>query len=144
MIFRVSFVSFVFFVLSCPDMEAAMALSHEVLGGAIEVHRFLGPGLLESVYEAALCRELSLRGMRFSRQQKLPVAYKDELLDCELKIDPIVEGRLVVEVKAVEKILPIHRAQLLTYLRLYGLPVGLLINFDVTVLRDGIRPVLNG
>ena len=127
-----------------PAMEAAMVLSHEVIGAAIEVHRILGPGLLESVYEGALCRELSLRGMRFGRQQKLPVLYKGELLDCELKIDLIIEGGLIVEVKVVEKILPIHRAQLLTYLRVYGVPVGLLINFDVTVLRDGIRRVLNG
>ena len=91
-----------------------------------------------------MCRELSLRGIRFVRQQRLPVIYKGEVLDCELKLDLVVDGGLIVEVKAVEKILPIHRAQLLTYLRVYGVPVGLLINFDVTVLRDGIRRVLNG
>ena len=80
-----------------------MALSHEVLGAAIEVHKFLGPGLLESVYEAALCRELSLSGIRFVRQQRLPVIYKGESLDCELKLDLMVEGGLIVEVKAVER-----------------------------------------
>ena len=124
--------------------SSALALSHDVIGAAIEVHRWLGPGLLESVYEAALCRELTLRQIHCTRQKRLPVFYKGESLACDLKIDMIVEGVLIVEVKAVEKIMPVHKAQLLTYLRLQNLRVGLLINFNVEVLRDGVRRVLNG
>jgi GxxExxY protein len=127
------------------DTKAStLALSHGIIGAAIEVHRLLGPGLLESVYEAALCRELSLRNMLFERQVPLPVKYKGEILDCAVKMDLVVERSVIVEVKAVEKVIPIHRAQLLTYLRLQRLWLGLLINFHVEVLRDGIRRVLNG
>jgi GxxExxY protein len=122
----------------------ALALSHQVVGAAIEVHRLLGPGLLESVYEAALCKELTLRGVRCARQNSLPVIYKGQLLDCELRLDLLVEGALIVEVKSVDRILSIHKAQLLTYLRLQNLCVGLLINFNVQLVRDGIRRVLNG
>jgi GxxExxY protein len=122
----------------------ALALSHEVIGAAIEVHRVLGPGLLESIYEAALCRELSLRNIRYVRQKRLPVIYKEQLLDCELRLDLLVEDAIIVEVKALEKLMPIHRIQLLSYLRLHGVWLGLVINFDVEVLRDGLRRVLNG
>jgi GxxExxY protein len=126
------------------DKNAALVLSHEIIGAAIEVHRWLGPGLLESVYEAALCKELSLRNVQFRRQQRIPVVYKGEMLQCDLKLDLLIEGRVIVEIKAVEKILPIHKSQLLSYLRLKDARVGLLINFDVEVLREGIRRVLNG
>jgi GxxExxY protein len=123
---------------------SALAVSHEIIGAAIEVHRFLGPGLLESVYEGALCKELSLRNIAFERQTALPVKYKGGLLDCLVKLDLLVESAVIVEVKAVDKIIPVHRAQLLTYLRLQNLWLGLLINFNVEVLRDGVRRVLNG
>jgi len=132
-------------MLSSDNTKAlALDLSHEVIGAAIEVHRWVGPGLLESVYEAALCRELILRKIQVTRQQKLPVSYKGQSLDCHLRLDLLVEGILIVEVKSLERILPIHKAQLLTYLRLQELGVGLLINFNVVLLRDGIRRVLNG
>jgi GxxExxY protein len=103
------------------------------------VHRALGPGLLEPAYQACLCRELELRNLRFRQQVELPVIYKDVKLDCGYRIDLIVEEKVVVELKAVEGILPVHQAQILTYLRLSGLRVGLLINFNVPVLKDGIR-----
>lgn len=121
-----------------------LALSHEIIGAAIEVHRYLGPGLLESVYEAALCKELRLRGMRVERQTSVPVTYKNEVLDCCLKVDLLVNHDIIVEVKSVEKLLPVHRSQLLTYLRLHSLWLGLLINFHCELLRDGVRRVLNG
>lgn len=119
-------------------------MSHQVIGAAIEVHRCLGPGLLESVYEASLSRELSLRKITYARQTRVPVSYKGQLLDCEFRLDLLVGDAIVVEVKALERTLAIHRAQLLSYLRLRGLWLGLLLNFNVEVLRDGIRRVLNG
>jgi GxxExxY protein len=122
----------------------SLALSHQVIGAAIDVHRVLGPGLVESVYEEALCRELSLRSIQFVRQQTLPVFYKGQILDCEFRLDVLVARSVVVEVKAVEKITPIHRAQLLSYLKLQSVWLGLLLNFNVEVLRDGICRVLNG
>jgi GxxExxY protein len=121
-----------------------LALSHEIIGAAIEVHRWLGPGLLESVYEAALCNELRLRGMSVERQVSLPVTYKGEVLDCCLKLDLVVNNKIIVEVKSVDKLLSVHKSQLLTYLRLQGLWLGLLINFHCELLRDGVRRVLNG
>jgi GxxExxY protein len=127
-----------------PPKRIALELSYHVIGAAIEVHRVLGPGLLESVYEAALCNELSARKIAFVRQKRLPVKYKGRLLDCKLRLDLLVEKSIVVEVKALEKLLPIHKAQLLSYLRLEKLWLGLVINFNVEVLRDGIRRVLNG
>jgi GxxExxY protein len=119
-------------------------LSHEIIGAAIEVHRWLGPGLLESVYEAAVCKELRLRGMMIDRQVNVPVTYKGEVLDCSLKLDLVVNNKIIVEVKSVEKILTVHKSQLLTYLRLHNLWLGLLINFHCELLRDGVRRVLNG
>ncbi len=109
-----------------------------IIGGAIEVHRQLGPGLLESAYEECLCYELRLRELQFRRQVDLPVFYKGLRLDCGYKIDLIVEDEVVLELKAVEKLLPIHEAQLLTYLRLANKRVGLLINFNVPLLSQGI------
>jgi GxxExxY protein len=114
-------------------------LTYETIGAAIEVHRALGPGLLESVYHACLCRELSLRGIRFQTEMALPIQYKGIQLDCGYRIDLLVAELVVVEIKTVEAIAPVHDAQLLTYLRLGGWKVGLLINFNVAVLRQGIH-----
>ena len=114
-------------------------VTETIIGAAIEVHRALGPGLLESTYEECLCRELSLRGVPFERQRSLPVEYKGLRLDCGYRLDLLVADTVVVEIKAVESLLPIHEAQLLTYLRLGGWKVGLLINFNVAILRQGIR-----
>lgn len=119
-------------------------LSKEIIGAAIDVHRVLGPGLLESVYEACLGHELSLRGIAYARQVPLPVVYKGVQLDCGYRLDLLVGDLIVVEIKAVEKIAPIHDAQLLTYLRLKGLWLGLLINFNVPVLKQGIKRLVNG
>ena len=109
-----------------------------IIGAAIEVHRALGPGLLESAYEECLCHELHLRGLAFRRQVDLPVPYKGLKLDCGYKIDVVVDSTVILELKCVEKILPIHEAQLLTYLKLSGKHVGLLINFNVPLLPQGI------
>lgn len=110
-----------------------------IIGACIEIHRSLGPGLLESAYEECLCYELSQRGLNFLRQVPLPVTYKEVKLDCGYRIDLLVEDEVVLELKAVESLLPIHEAQLLTYLKLLGKPVGLLINFHVPVLKGGIK-----
>ena len=124
--------------------SSALALSHQIIGAAIEVHRLIGPGLLESVYESALCKELRLKGLTVDRQVSVPVNYKGEILDCHVKLDLLVGGTVIVEVKAVEGLIYVHKAQLLTYLRLQNLWLGLLINFNVEVLRNGVRRVLNG
>ena len=113
--------------------------SRRVIGCAIEVHRTLGPGLIESVYEECLCQELALAGIGFVRQQKLPVVYKGHCLDCDLRMDVVVEQSLVLEIKSVRVLHPVHEAQLHTYLKLSGLRVGLLMNFNVVRLVDGIR-----
>ncbi len=116
----------------------------EIIGAAMAVHRELGPGLLESTYEACLFYELEQRGLRVEKQRKLPVCYRGVQLDCGYRIDLLVENSVIVELKAVEKLEPIHEAQLLSYLKLSGIKVGLLINFNVEVLKDGIkRRVLN-
>jgi GxxExxY protein len=109
-----------------------------IIGAAIEVHRHLGPGLMESAYEECLCHELHLRGLTFERQVDLPVSYKGLQLDCGYKMDVVVDQEVVLELKCVEKILPVHEAQLLTYLKLSGKRVGLLINFNVPLLTQGI------
>ena len=114
-------------------------LTHETIGAAIEVHRELGPGLLESSYRECLCRELLLRGINFRRERALPLTYKGIVLNCGYRIDVIVDDLVVVEIKSVQTLAPIHDAQLLTYLRLGGWKVGLLINFNVVVLKDGIH-----
>jgi len=118
-------------------MEGRTDLSELVIGAAIEVHRTLGPGLLESTYEACLVFELVERGAQVERQKALPVRYRGVVIDCGYRIDLLVGGQLIVELKAVERILPVHEAQLLTYLRLSGLSVGLLLNFNVPVLKSG-------
>lgn len=114
-------------------------LTHEIVGAAIEVHRYLGPGLLESSYRECLCHELRLRRIDFRRELNLPVQYKGIKLDCGYRVDVLVADVVVVELKAIQLLTAIHEAQLLTYLRLGGWKVGLLINFNVPVLKDGIR-----
>ena len=114
-------------------------ITREIIGAAIEVHKRPGPGLLESAYEECLLHELHLRNLRVERQKGLPVVYKEVKLDCGNRLDLLVEGRIVVELKAVENLAPIHEAIILTYLRLSGQKTGLLINFNVTVLKDGVR-----
>jgi len=118
-------------------------LTRRVIGACIDIHKTLGPGLLESAYEECLCHELRLAGLSFERQKPLPVAYKGVQLDCGYRLDLLVENRLLVELKAVQELLPIHEAQVLTYLKLSGLTIGLLINFNVPVLRRGIKRVVN-
>lgn len=131
------------------DTEARSKLLHEeltesVIGAAIEVHRSLGPGLLESAYEECLCHELRLRGITFERQVQLPVEYKGIKLDCGFCLDLIVGNALILEIKCVEHVLPVHEAQLLTYLKMTGKRVGLILNFNVSALTRGgiIRKVL--
>jgi GxxExxY protein len=114
-------------------------LSNRVIGCAIEVHRNLGPGLLESAYRQCLACELSDAGIPFQMELPLPIQYKHVLLDCGYRIDLLVSGDLIVEVKCVEPLLPIHQAQILTYMRLAKVPIGLLINFNVTKLQNGIK-----
>jgi GxxExxY protein len=123
-----------------PDPELD-ALAHNIIGAAIEVHRRLGPGLDESLYEQALAIEFRLRGINFARQVILPVYYRDEPIG-EKRLDLVVEGKLVVELKAVEQLAPVHKAQLLTYLKLSGHKLGLLINFNVPVLKEGIKRII--
>ncbi len=114
-------------------------LTKEIIGAAIEVHSALGPGLLESVYETCLCYELGLRSIEFERQKPLRVVYRGVELDCGHRVDLLVSGAVVVEIKALDELLPIHDAQVLTYLKLGGWSVGLLINFNVRLLKDGIK-----
>jgi GxxExxY protein len=114
-------------------------LSHLVIGAAMEVHRLMGPGLLESVYQKCMEHELRLRGASFRPLAPLPLVYKGIALEADFEMDFYFPGRLVVELKAVEKLLPVHEAQLLTYLRLSNTHVGLLLNFNVPVLKDGIK-----
>jgi len=119
-------------------------ISGKVIGAAIEVHQELGPGLLESAYEACLVYELRQRGVRVEQQVPQPVFYKGLQLECGYRLDLLVEDRVIVELKAVEAIVPIHEAQLLTYLKLRKLRLGLLINFNVPILKNGIKRLLNG
>ena len=122
------------------DTEAQRdSLTEEIIGAAIDVHRVLGPGLLESAYQECLCIELGLRNLRFVSQQELPVEYKGRRVDLGYRLDLVVEDEVVLELKSVERLLPLHEAQLLTYLRLGRFPTGLLLNFNVPVLKDGIR-----
>lgn len=125
------------------NAEELNRLTEAIIQAAIEVHRTLGPGLLESAYEACLAFELAQRGLKVERQKPLPVVYKDVRLDCGYRLDLLVEDKVIVEIKAVDQLLPVHEAQLLSYLRLSGCRVGLLINFNVKVLRSGIRRLVN-
>jgi GxxExxY protein len=118
-------------------------ITRRIIGAAIEVHKTLGPGLLESAYQACLAFELRQIGYKVEEQKPLPVIYKDVKLDCGYRMDLLVEGAIVVEIKVIEQIAPIHDAQLLSYLRLSGKRVGLLINFRVRVLKNGLRRIVN-
>ena len=118
-------------------------LTGKVIGAAIEGHKSLGPGLLESAYEECLCHELELRKIPYERQKELPIEYKNVKLDCGYRLDVIVANNLILELKACESLEPIHEAQLLTYLKLTGIKIGLLINFNVPVLKDGIKRLSN-
>jgi GxxExxY protein len=118
-------------------------LTNLIIGAAIEVHRHLGPGLLESAYEECLCYELSQAGLSFRRQESVPVQYKGIKLDCHFRLDLVVEDSVIVEIKTAERLVPIHGAQLLTYLKATKRPLGLLINFNVPVLKQGIKRVSN-
>jgi len=119
-------------------MDERDPLTEKVIGAAIEVHRILGPGLLESVYQKCLSHELTLRGIEHRREVELPIAYKGAVLDCNLFMDLVVCDQLVIELKAVDKLQPIHEAQLLTYLKPTRIHRGLLINFNVPLLKDGL------
>lgn len=118
-------------------------LASKVIGCAIEVHRNLGPGLLESTYEACLCRELALNEISFECQVPLEVRYKGQNIDCAYRMDIVADGTLLLELKSVESVLPIHQAQIISYLKLLGLKQALLINFNVRVLKNGIKSFLN-
>ncbi len=125
------------------EIDRLDQISRRIIGGAIEVHRHLGPGLLESAYQSCLVFELRQLGFQVEEQRPLPVIYKDVKLDCGYRLDLVVENEIVVEVKAIEKLLPIHDAQLLSYLRLSHKRVGLLLNFHVPVLKDGLKRIVN-
>ncbi|MHC5054823.1 MAG: GxxExxY protein [Planctomycetota bacterium] len=120
------------------------SVTEKIIGGAIRVHRALGPGLLESTYEACLAYELSKAGLSFRSQVPMPVVYGEVKLDCGYRLDLLVEEAVIVEMKSVEKLLPIHEAQLLLYLKIAGLRCGLLLNFNVKMMKSGIRRILNG
>lgn len=125
------------------EAERVDGLTDKIIGASISIHRALGPGLLESAYEECLCRELDRAGLAFERQKALPVHYKGVNLDCGYRLDLVVEESIIVELKAVEQILPVHEAQLLTYLKLAAIQVGLLINFNVAVLKHGLKRIVN-
>ncbi len=117
-------------------------LTDEILSSAIGVHRHLGPGLLESAYEECLCREFTIRGIKFERLKELPIVYKGKAVDTTYRVDIIVEGEVVLELKSVESLIPIHQSQLLTYMKLSGIGIGLLLNFNTVMLKDGIKRVV--
>ena len=118
-------------------------ITDSIIGAAIEVHRALGPGLLESAYEACLAFELAEHGLKIEQQKSLPIVYRQVKLDCGYRLDMLVENAVIVEIKVVDRLVPIHKAQLLAYLRLSGCKVDLLINFNVKVLKDGVVRMVN-
>jgi GxxExxY protein len=120
-------------------IQGVNQITEAIIGAAIEVHKHLGPGLLESAYEECLCHELNLRNIDFERQVPIPVVYKGVKLDCSYRIDLLAKNEVVVELKAVDGILPIHEAQTLTYMRLGGWKVGLIINFNTPILVKGVK-----
>ena len=117
-------------------------LTQRIIGFAIEVHRQLGPGLLESAYEECLCFELKQDGIPFRRQVALPVVYKSVRLDCGYRIDILVQDKVILELKTVERLMPVHEAQMLTYMKLSGIHIGLLLNFNSAILKNGMRRLL--
>jgi GxxExxY protein len=123
-------------------MDKEVDLTEKIIGAAIEVHNYWGPGLLESIYEKSLAHELSLRGLKVERQVRLNLKYKDLNLSDEFALDLIIDGKVVVELKVVKELTPIHEAQLITYMKLTSCKVGLLINFNVLRLKDGIRRIV--
>ncbi len=127
--------------MKSPDQLEAIAT--QVVDAALCVHRELGPGLLESAYEMALCRELNLRDLTFERQKAMPVSYKGTALDCGYRIDVLVEDAIVIELKAVEQLAPIHEAQLFTYLKLAGCHIGFLINFNTRLIKNGLKRIVH-
>lgn len=126
------------------EAQSINEITEAVIGAAIEVHRVLGPGLLESAYEECLCHELALRRLSFRRQLSVPVIYKEVRLDCAYVLDLLVEDQVAIELKSVETLLPVHASQLLTYLRLLDMRIGLLVNFRAARLVEGIKRVVNG
>lgn len=126
-----------------PETERLDKLTEKIIGCAIAVHRALGPGLLESAYEECVCFELNQAGIKFERQVPLPVAYKSVKLDCGYRMDVVVDSSVILEIKAVERIIPVHEAQLLSYLKLHNKRVGLLMNFHVPVLKNGLKRIVN-
>jgi GxxExxY protein len=126
------------------EKEEINLITEAIIGAAITVHKALGPGLLESAYEACTAYELAERGLKIERQKPLPLIYKQAHLDCGYRVDLLVEDKVIVEIKAVDQLLPIHQAQLLSYLKLSGCKLGLLINFNVQLLTNGVVRVING
>jgi GxxExxY protein len=126
-----------------PGQQKLDSITEKIIGAAISVHRELGPGLLESAYEECVCFEFSQLGLRFERQVPLPVHYKEVKLDCGYRMDIVIERLVIVEIKAVERIIPVHEAQLLSYLKLAKLRVGLLLNFHTPVLKSGVKRIVN-
>jgi GxxExxY protein len=125
------------------DNKTENKYSNDIIGAAIEVHKILGPGLLESAYEECLCHELKLRNIPFKRQVPLPVEYKNTKLDCGYRLDIVIDNLVIVELKAVKNLEKIHEAQLLTYLRISGFKLGLIINFNNAILKNGIKRLVN-
>ena len=125
------------------EKEQLNAVTDKIIGAAIEIHRQLGPGLLESAYESCLAYELTELGLKVEKQKPLPVIYKNVKLDCGYRMDLLIEDRVVVEIKSIETLLPIHDAQMLSYLKLSGCKVGLLINFNMQQLRKGLKRIAN-
>ena len=123
------------------EKEEVSTLTGKIIGAAIEIHRALGPGLLESAYETCLIYELRLRKLKVEPQKSMPVFYKDVMLDCGYRVDLVVENQVIVEIKSVNSLVPIHEAQLLSYLKLSDCKIGLLINFNVKILKEGIRRI---
>jgi GxxExxY protein len=117
-------------------------ITEKIIGAAMEVHTHLGPGLLEAVYQYFLAYEFDLRGIHYEREKVIPVSYKDQTLECGYRLDFLVEEKVILELKAIDQLLPLHQAQLLTYLKLANCPVGLLINFNVTRLKNGIHRMI--
>jgi GxxExxY protein len=129
--------------MGVPPPKDINDVTSQVIGAAIEVHKALGPGLLESAYCTCICTELDLRGLPYEKEKPLPIEYKGKKLDCGYRLDLVVANQLIVELKACESLQPVHEAQLLTYLKLTGIKVGLLINFNVPILKQGIKRLVN-
>ncbi len=130
--------------ISLKELNYLNELTNAVIGAAIEVHKHLGPGLFESIYEACLIEELKMGGHIVYSQVDLPICYKEKVLDKKFRIDILVDDTLIIELKSVDKLLPLHEAQLLSYLKMSGKKIGLLINFNVPVLKDGVKRRING